>query len=336
MRRLVTLSVFVAGLLVVAVQPAAAHPAPDLAGAVAAAPLAAHVNVAIQAGHWKSAELPDPLARLRTSTGAVGGGRTEPQVNLDIAQRTASLLRAQGLSVEILPATVPTGYSADLFISLHMDGNTSTRARGFKASTRWRSDVAALDAYLVDTLTSSYANVTGLPEDSSVTRAMRGYYAYSTYRGESYRLGSTTPAAILEMGFITSPADRAVVFAQPNRVAQGIVAGINAFYARLGQARRVQALAERAASVAPSDRSAVILSDSANLRADASDTARRLGTAVFGDSLSLLTAPNIRPTGQFDPRRGTQLVTGSGWYKVALPGTDTPAYISRDLVVVQQ
>ena len=30
-------------------------------------------------------------------------------------------------------ATVPTGFSADLFVSLHADGNNSTRARGQNA-----------------------------------------------------------------------------------------------------------------------------------------------------------------------------------------------------------
>src|SRR5262245_59391517 len=79
---------------------------PEQAPAAPAA--AATVNVAIQAGHWKSNELPDALARLRTSTGAYGGGRSESQVTLDIAQRAARLLRAKGLTVEVLPATVPT------------------------------------------------------------------------------------------------------------------------------------------------------------------------------------------------------------------------------------
>src|SRR5688572_24838429 len=70
---------------------------------------APRVNVAIQAGHWKVNELPAPMSHLRGSTGTSGGGRTEAQLNLDIAQRVARLLRAEGLTVEILPATVPTG-----------------------------------------------------------------------------------------------------------------------------------------------------------------------------------------------------------------------------------
>ena len=335
--RHLALFAFCAALLSLITRPVAAHPAPTALDASPAAPVAvSHVNVAIQAGHWQSADLPDPLARLRGSTGAVGGGHTEPEVTLALAQRTAALLRAQGLTVEVLPATVPTGYTADLFLSLHMDGNSSPQAHGFKVSTRWRSDVAALDAQLVAALTDRYAAVTGLPEDPSVTRAMRGYYAYSTYHGQAYRLGASTPAAILEMGFLSSPTDRALVLNNPNRVAQGIVAGINRFYSSLPAARQTQAQAARTADNGPFGRSAVILADSANLRAAPSATAVRVGSAAFGDSFALLEAAVPHPTGTFDPKRGTELVTGSGWYKVALPGQRAPAYLSRDLIIIQQ
>lgn len=182
---------------------------------------APRVNVAIQAGHWKSNELPEPLARLCGSTGANGGGRTEAQVTLDIAQHVVSILRGRGLTAEVLPATVPTGYQADLFISLHADGNGSASARGYKVSTRWRSDVAAMDAMLVQSIDNGYRSITRMPSDPSVTRAMSGYYAYSTYRGEEYRLASTTPAAILEMGFMTNGSDRALMFNNPELVARG-------------------------------------------------------------------------------------------------------------------
>jgi hypothetical protein len=295
------------------------------------------VNVAIQAGHWKSAELPEPLARLRTSTGAVGGGRTEPQVTLDIAQRVARLLRSKGRTVEVLPATVPTGYEADLFISLHADGNASSQPRGYKVSTRWRSEVAALDATLVQSIEDGYGKVTGMPQDPSITRAMRGYYAYSTYRGEEYRLSGSTPAAILEMGFMTSAADRALMFNKPDVVARGVVAGIDNFYARRAEARRLQAEAERQAAAGPYDRSIVVLSDSANIRDGANTSARKLTSAVFGDSFVLLQPSGPRPSGAApDPRHGTQLVSGSGWYKIGISGSASDAYISRDLVVVQQ
>jgi hypothetical protein len=312
---------------------------PDLSSSplrnMSAAP---RVNVAIQAGHWKVNELPDALARLRTSTGTSGGGRTEVQLNLDIAQRVASMLRAKGLTVEILPATVPTGYQADLFIALHADGNNSSRPRGYKVSTRWRSDVAALDAVLVQSIEDGYGKVTGMPQDLSITRAMRGYYAYSTYRGEEYRLDGATPAAILEMGFMSNAADRALMFNNPDLVARGVVAGVDNFYARRAQGQRLQAEAERQAAAGPYGRSVVVLLDSANIRASSSSSAPKLASASFGDSFPVNQPMNVRPptNWQWDPRQGTQLVTGSGWYKIAIPGSASDAYVSRDLVVVQQ
>ncbi len=319
--------------------PPAARAASGASAGVAAPALAPRVNVAIQAGHWKSDEMPDALARLRGSTGASGGGRTEAQVTVDIAQRVVRQLRAKGLTAEILPATVPTAYEADLFISLHADGNASTRPRGYKVSTRWRSDVAALDAVLVQAIEEGYGSLTGMPQDPSVTRAMRGYYAYSTYRGEEYRLSGTTPAAILEMGFMSNAADRALMFNNPELLARGVVAGVDNFYARRAAARRLQAAAEHQAAASPYDRSAVILTDAANVRAAASSDGRKLAGATFGDSFPLLqsTTNSPRPPGSgFDPRRGTQLATGSGWYQIDLPDSTADAFISRDVVVVQQ
>src|SRR5215204_4658974 len=82
-------------------------PAPHLPAA--AVPL----RVGIQAGHWKAAEAPDELRSLRTQTGAYYGGRSEWVLNLDIARRTAEILRAQGVVVDVWPVTIPTGYQAD-------------------------------------------------------------------------------------------------------------------------------------------------------------------------------------------------------------------------------
>lgn len=146
-------------------------------------------------------------------------------LNLDIANRVAALLRIQGITVDVLPATVPSGYTADAFIAIHADGNASSAPRGFKISTRWRSRVAWQDVRLVELLTSSYGATTGLPEDSNVTRNMRGYYAYASWR-PNYRISNFTPGAIVEMGYMTNAADRAVMFNSPNKVATGITNGI--------------------------------------------------------------------------------------------------------------
>ncbi len=185
-------------------------------------------HVAIQSGHYKENELPGDLARLAGDSGTAGGGRTEVDLNFDVSNRIAKLLRDQGILVDVLPATVPTGYTADAFVAIHADGNASSAPRGFKISTRWSSLVATQDVKLVETLTDVYGAATGLPQDDAITRNMRGYYAYSSRRAD-YRTSGYTPAAIVEMGYMTNSADRAVLFNQTDTVAAGIANGIIAY-----------------------------------------------------------------------------------------------------------
>jgi N-acetylmuramoyl-L-alanine amidase len=180
-------------------------------------------RVGIQVGHWKSQELPDELARLRTSSGAFAGGYHEADVNLAIAKRVAALLESRGLAVDLLPATIPPGYDADAFVAIHADGSSSGNSRGFKLATPWRTSRAS--QMLLDLLTIEYASATGLPQDYAVTFNMRGYYAFNNRRRE-HAIARTTPAVIIEMGFLTSATDRAVIIGQPDNVAIGITNGI--------------------------------------------------------------------------------------------------------------
>src|SRR5437868_11631498 len=85
---------------------------PAQSGAEFAPVAASHAfKVGVQIGHYKNNELPQQLERLSGDTGAFGGGRSEVDLNFDVANRVAGLLRASGVQVDILPATVPTGYS---------------------------------------------------------------------------------------------------------------------------------------------------------------------------------------------------------------------------------
>src|SRR3954470_19632774 len=98
------------------------------ASAPPAAP--APYRVAVQIGHYKNSELPEALSRLSGHTGAYGGGRSEVDLNYDVAQRLAAILRGKGVVVDIVPATIQTGYTADAFVAVHADGNSSAAARG--------------------------------------------------------------------------------------------------------------------------------------------------------------------------------------------------------------
>lgn len=181
-------------------------------------------RVGLQVGHWKNDELPEELSRLIGNTGAVGGGKTEAEVNLVIAQEAAKLLQEKGITVDILPATVPKQYWADVFVAIHADGSTDPATSGFKIAPPWR-DYSGSAGQLVTHLETAYAAATDLKQDPNTTRNMRGYYAFAWWRYE-YAMHPMTTAAIVETGFLTSPSDRRLIVDNPRRSAAAIAEGI--------------------------------------------------------------------------------------------------------------
>jgi hypothetical protein len=329
------------GLAVLSAAPAAAMrsdgPEPAPAPVIRADSVAAAqpFHVGLQVGHWKSADLPASLARLRGSTGTAGGGRSEINLNLDVTNRAARLLRAAGVVVDVLPATVPTGYLADAFVAIHADGNNNTAAHGFKIATRWRSGAAFYDQTLVESLGAAYSDATGLARDGAITRNMRGYYAFNTWLGDDARISDSTPAAIIETGYMTSAADRRELFNHTDDVAAGIARGVLNFLHNRSAVAAVQARAERTAAASPTGRSAIVIDTRVALRASASGSASVLAWANRGDSLIYLDT-TARPRGPITGMHGGELAVSSGYFRVALPGAGTPAYVNRDSVIVQQ
>ena len=183
-------------------------------------------RIGLQVGHWKTDEVPPELRRLEAQTGTSGGGVNEWQLNLDIANRAATQLRARGYEVDVIPTLLPTNYLADVFVSLHADGDPAGAARGFKAAHGSRR--GPYEDRLVQTLVEEYGKATGLPQDDRISRNMLGYYAFSWSRFQ-WSAAPHTPAAILEMGFMTSAADRVVLLQRRDVVAQGVVNGIQRF-----------------------------------------------------------------------------------------------------------
>jgi hypothetical protein len=181
-------------------------------------------KVALQVGHLRNDELPDELENLKTSGGSFGGGKEEWEVNLAIAKETAKILEQEGVEVDVLPATIPPSYWADVFLAIHADGSTDPSTSGFKIAAPWR-DYTGKAASLVSLLENSYQEVTGLAKDPNVTRQMRGYYAFSWWRYE-HAIRPMTTAVIIETGFLTSRSDQELLIATPEIPAQGIAQGI--------------------------------------------------------------------------------------------------------------
>ncbi len=187
-------------------------------------------RVGLQVGHWKIEDHPEEQRRLRKFSGAYYGGYDEWELNMLIAEQAKAVLEAAGVVVELLPATVPVGYSADAFVSLHVDGVTGAQAttrRGWKVATPFRASAAS--EALAAAVGASYPAITGLPDDAQgASYDMRAYYAFAAYR-YWHSVAPTTPAVIIECGFMTHPADRKLLFDRPDLIGRGIAEGVLAY-----------------------------------------------------------------------------------------------------------
>lgn len=218
---------------------ATATPAPT---AAPTADPAAPPRVGLQVGHWRIEEHPDEMARLRKFSGAYYRGYDEWEVNIIIAEAVRARLEAAGVVVDLLPAKVPMGYAADAFLSIHVDGVTGPAAetrRGWKVATPFRASQASQG--LAEALGAAYAATTGLPVDrEEASYNLRAYYAFASYR-YWHSIAPTTPAAIIEVGFMTHPDDRALIFDRPDLIADGIARGmldyLDAYYPLSAAAR---------------------------------------------------------------------------------------------------
>lgn len=182
------------------------------------------VRVALQVGHWKNDEVPEELHRLIGNTGASGGGKSEWEVNYEIAVLTKDILEKQGITVELLPTTIPKQHWADIFVSIHADGNLDNSTTGFKLASP-RRDYSNQAENLVKTIEKTYQKETGLTLDPNVSRNMRGYYAFSWWRYE-HAIHPMATSVILETGFLTNPSDREIIVLQPELSARGLANGI--------------------------------------------------------------------------------------------------------------
>lgn len=86
------------------------------------------------------------------------------------------------------------GLQADVLLSLHAD--SCIEASGYKAAVSEERTTTAGDNRLLQCIDRYYVGATGLPaHPNSVTHDMTQYHAFR-------RIAPTTPAAILELGFL--------------------------------------------------------------------------------------------------------------------------------------
>ena len=184
-------------------------------------------RVGIQAGHWLRYEVPWELHHL--DFGGSGGGRQEWEVTLDLAQRVQQQLQAAGVQADVLPVAVPEHYLAHAFVAIHADASAHPSWRGFKIARPDFSSIPEVDDQFVAALDSMYAEATNFPRDlDHISSSMRQYYAFNSRR-YCHSVAPGVPQAIIETGYLTSAADRAVLFDDPDTAAHGITEGILRF-----------------------------------------------------------------------------------------------------------
>lgn len=184
-------------------------------------------RVGLQVGHWRTEEIPPELRGL--GPGASAAGKAEWEVNLDIAERTAAILRAYGVEVDILPTTLPIEYKAHAFLSIHADGDDTGARQGYKLGRAVWSATPEADDRLMAAISGAYAVATKVPLDPvGASRRMTAYYAFNSRR-YCHAISPGTPSAILEAGYLTSAVDRQILVYDPDAAARGIASGLLRF-----------------------------------------------------------------------------------------------------------
>jgi N-acetylmuramoyl-L-alanine amidase len=178
---------------------------------------ARQATIGLVAGHWQN------------DSGAIcPDGLQEVEITLDVARRTANLLRRQGYEVLVLPEYAPQldGFRAEAFLAIHAD--SCVDMSGYKVARMTQAEDPAREERLVETLGAAYAEATGLqPHPNTITDDMRQYHALR-------RIAPETPGAIIEIGFMGG--DRYLLTQEPERVAVGIANGLMAFLRQQGEA----------------------------------------------------------------------------------------------------
>jgi hypothetical protein len=157
----------------------------------------------------------------------------ETDININVANLAADMLRARGYQVVVYrdDKSAFTGQTYAAYIALHVDSCTGTRpASGFKVGRYVGNPLTGLNGSndvsdrLVQAVWGSYAEATGMKPDpitGHYTLAFRYYFGL----GPTYGVSASTPAAIIEMGWMQNP-ELDLLLNRPQLAAMGIVNGI--------------------------------------------------------------------------------------------------------------
>ena len=175
--------------------------------------------IIIQSGHKNIRNNCD--VALRSGTGAGG----EVEVNIAVADATASLLRAKGVETLVVDANFncdPTSADKDyqLFLSLHCDMDyANDQGSGFCDFPEPSTDGATLESQrIAKEIQNSFFPAVGINIKSRSNANTRYYYMWKF-------LSSKTPCVLIEMGQVKDPHDSPILLNTP-KVAQALANAI--------------------------------------------------------------------------------------------------------------
>lgn len=177
--------------------------------------------------------------KAKVTTGATGcsTGKTESQVNLEVALKLQQALTSQGYTVIMCRtsqnvdisnaqrAEIANNNHADAFIRLHCDSSISSSATGTltlapSTSNSYCASIASESQALSKSIVNNICSMTGSRN--------RGVSIVDNMTGLNW---SKVPVTIVEMGFLSNPQEDRLLSSDDyqNKIVQGIVNGIGAY-----------------------------------------------------------------------------------------------------------
>ena len=147
---------------------------------------------------------------------------TEAEINASIAHLVAQRLRRAGAKVTLLEEfdSRLQGLQANILLSLHAD--SCINQSGYKAASSPDSPISTINAQLITCINQFYPAATGLTLNSdTITHNMTDYHAFR-------QIDPTTPAAIIETGFLGG--DQDLLVKRPDVAAKGIIDSLICFF----------------------------------------------------------------------------------------------------------
>lgn len=189
-------------------------------------------EVAIVAGHWEP-EAADGVPTVRDSGAVCPDGLREVDITKSVADQTLLLMQNRGYHTVMLQEFDPRyeqtpRFQPRVLLSIHVDsclqGAEYAYATGYKIAHAEPSDNVEQDGRLVTCLTRSFDRVAFKYDKpfnvNTITRNMTEYHAFR-------KIDPTTPAAIIELGFLGN--DRAFLVNRQDEMARGLAVGLDDF-----------------------------------------------------------------------------------------------------------